>query len=427
MLRGGTREPLTVVLVSYVSARLLMAIRAEPFSTPDTAGYQGAVSFTGGAVRPWLLPTMHLILDEPSMMLLQVTLSAVAFVVLAVALAATLEGSATRVALMAVVLLLGLNPRVTNWDAAMLSESLAISLTVLLIAALAHFRTMVATHAVALVGLFVVWGFARDANLIVGGAVGGILAGVAWRQRRSVAVAFVVCSVWFVGASMNNDEIEGFNVLTHLALGVGVEDPDTVPWFEQRGMPATDAFEIEQPDERLRALWEDPEMVDWAESEGSARYVEYTFAHPTHLVAPLGDIHLDDPGWKRPHDVMGFATIWPASAGWYTALLIAAAGVLWAAARRRRIEFAPPVLAVALIAAVPVLAMLAGHGSAMEHARHSLLMQFVLTIGLWWLVLSLIDAHRRSHSPLGGEVGVDFGLVVPVVADDELGEVHHGR
>lgn len=399
MIRGGTREPLALLVVSYVAARLLLVINAEPFGTPDTIWYQGDVSLLGNAPRPWLLPLVHAALPERGVMLLQTLLSAGAFLVLAFALAATVRSVWLRVGLMAIVLLIGVSPRVTNWDMAMLSESIAISMTCLLIACLAHLPTMIDRYPAALVAVVTLWAFSRDANMLIVLPVGLLIAAFAWRRGRQLVTVALGVSLLWVGVVLVNDRtVEGLNVITHLVDGVGESDPEAIDWFIANGMPDHPAFDVEDNAERRETLFYDLEFREWAETEGVGLYVRYALENPEHLlVAPLRGATFDDPGWKRPHDGQGLTTVWPGAAGGYTLLLVGAAfGAAGAAWRRGRRPDPRTWIAAGLVVSTLPHLYLIHHGSAIEHDRHSLTMQFVVVLGSWWLLAMSFDELNRS-------------------------------
>lgn len=400
----GARKSLALLAVSYVAARLLLVIQADPYTTPDTEWYQGAVDVFGGAERPWLIPLVHALLPDRGVMMLQTGVSATSFVVLAVALAATVRSIPIRVGLMAVVLLIGINPRVINWDPAMLSESFAISATMLLIAAFAHLDVMIARHGASLLGLLVVWGFSRDAHLLIGVALCVALALFVRRAGRPVlAGAVFVVAVWLGLASFNDRTIEGFNVMTHVAQGVGADDREVFDWFVGQGMPASDGFEVEPGRApQLTALWGDDEFRTWATNEGTRAYVRYALSHPDYLLEPLTMYELDDPGPKRWHQAESFAGVWPTRATAYTIGLVAVSLLTAVLVAGRQRLTGRMWLAIALIASTVPHTMLVFHGSAIEHDRHSIVMQFVLVVSAWWLLAltsDCITVRRQIETP----------------------------
>jgi len=157
------------ITVCTVGIRLAMLSGTTPMFRADTPRYfDSPVSLMGQSPQPWVLPLVYDVLVSAwSIVMFQTVLSAVAFVVLAVAIASEMRDQRVRVAALAVILLMGLSPRVIIHDNILLSEAPAIALTALLIASLIRFRR---SPWVALV-VFVLWVFTRDAHVLLG--VGG--------------------------------------------------------------------------------------------------------------------------------------------------------------------------------------------------------------------------------------------------------------
>ncbi len=154
----------------------------------------------------------------------------------------------------AVILTLGLTARVTYWDANLLSESLAISATAFLIAALAHIDRCPPTL---LIAAFTLWVFVRDGHVYVGLIV---VVGVCWwgaRNRRWIAPACIIAvTVWCGLAEKNNRYVEGFNVGTNIAV-LAPHGSENYEWFRQHGMPDSAALETPGWRDRSWALWDD--------------------------------------------------------------------------------------------------------------------------------------------------------------------------
>ena len=111
-----------IVVACYVVARLLLIAEVEPTSNNDTVSYQ-SIDLLGRAGRPWVLPVVFRLTTDHAFVVLQTVISALSIVALAVAIGSQLHDQRVRVGLMGGLLLLGLSPRVTSWDGALITES----------------------------------------------------------------------------------------------------------------------------------------------------------------------------------------------------------------------------------------------------------------------------------------------------------------
>jgi hypothetical protein len=162
------RTGLLALLGLYLLARLVILVvtltQGHVFVADDTASYvEPAVSLTGHSPRLWGVPLFYRMLGTDGLRAAgQWLIGTGAWAGLAWVVWTLLRAPAARLAGAAAVLLLALHDAVGNWDFAMLSESLSVSLGVLAFALLLRFA---ATGSVpALVGLTVAgfwWTFTR--------------------------------------------------------------------------------------------------------------------------------------------------------------------------------------------------------------------------------------------------------------------------
>lgn len=385
------RRPLAILAACYITTRVLLVVYTGPLTSPDTISYR-TVSFVGGAPRPWLVPLVNWFLSDELVVAFQAAASAVAFLVLAVALAKTIDNPNVRMALMAVVLLIGMNPRVVRWDSMVLADSLAITTTVLMIAALTHLRRMLERHPVLLVTLVAAWTFARDAHTFLLIPLGAGIA-IAARRQPVVAVAVVATFVWAYVAGQNDRYIEGFNATTHIAFTFD-GNPQAIDWFVAHGMPDVPALDEPDSSQRFRDLWADDPFYEWATRDGADTYARYLMAHPVFALGAIRYLVEPYPGHGAMLDLPfqqattpATTVAWPARAVPYTlALALFAFGLAWRAGWSRRY-----LVSLLLIGSTVPHAYLAFHGSGLELLRHSVELQIVLVVNLWWLLAVAID------------------------------------
>jgi hypothetical protein len=191
----GPGAVLIVLLAGFLAGRLAIWSSGRIFTSYDTFSYayrrdpfynRGAlVSFIGHAPRLWGAPMLYaLFSDDRGRTFAQWATGTLAWAALAWALWTCLRGLPARILGSGLVLLLGLLTPVTNWDFAILSESLSISLGVLVLALL--LRALSTGSRVALAGMTaaaVWWTFTRPDIRVLVVLLVPVLAGYAWRNR----------------------------------------------------------------------------------------------------------------------------------------------------------------------------------------------------------------------------------------------------
>lgn len=418
-----------------MAVRLAMLFSAgAPVDHPDTPSYRSGVSFIGENVRPWPVPLALDVFGDRGFTVFQTVLSAVAFCVLAWAIAGQMQTRAVRIATVVGVLALGCADHVVAWDPRLTSESLAISLTALLIAA---FVRLERAPWWLVVPLFAVWVFVRDGHLYLGVLVLACVTVWGWRRRQwIIPVGFAVVLVWAGLAAQNDDYIETYNIVANIAVR-GDIDPDAREWFHAHGMPDSDAFTTEGRAQLVGALLDDPEFVEWAQSDGLALYARYLVAHPGYAARGwlhifedrfLGGNSMVDFSYSSPDspDPVSLDVVWPHEASWYT-LLVVGVGGLWSLllARRGRVDsrwWLPGLMAASTLPH----GMMAYHGSPFEIARHGVVLAFVLVFAGWWVVALCADVQldiddSEPVAVAGGDVGAS------AVDEEAAGAVEVGR
>ena len=128
--------------------RLLSVATSGPTSYPDTHTYRVKASFLdlsltsldGRSIRPWgVTAWLALWPSDEAIVLAQTALSIVAWVALALTVAAGIQRAAPRRILVFLLLLLACTAQVANWDLTILAESVSISSGILALAAFIRF------------------------------------------------------------------------------------------------------------------------------------------------------------------------------------------------------------------------------------------------------------------------------------------------
>lgn len=363
----------------------------------------------------------------------QFTVAVVAWALLAGAISRTLRTRSGQVLGVTIVLLLGSCLDMVQWDRLIGTESLSLSLGVLIVASALWFRQRVnPARAAVLCAALCAWGALRDANAIVVGVAGlGIAAWViarrpaAWRGFAAVAI---ICVATWGGSLLSADvgarwEQPVQNIVTFRVL----PSPERESYFLRRGLPltATQASDLAGHCANPAGVFlcrkvTDPAFYQWIDHHARSVYLRSWFAFPATTVwEPIA--HTQEMiGTRLPVAYITFtglnasyarsveAVVFPRSPrvllGWLLGLLIALAITC-----RRKGWPAAATLPAALLLLTYVHLWAVWSGDAVELARHGLGASLQLRLGLWMLSLVLLDAFlsaRRREQFEGDVVGV---------------------
>ena len=417
-----------------------------PHVFPDTSTYRAAkslyphtLSFTGHALRPWTLPLIYRILgDDHRIMKLQVALGILAWLALAAVVADRIADPVVRRGLVGLLLFLGLTQQAMVWDLDLISESLSLSLALLLVAAvhrfwLDHSRLAGAT----VVGLMTLLMFTRLVMFAVAVVLCGLCLGLGAlhrnRVRLIVGLALVPILAW--GQVANARQNDGYRVRDHLDVSYFEEnlgnllfkrylpDPESFRWFQARGMPALapGMHASVVADQRVQD-WEPwqaffvqfrtrPEWKGWAEKQGTGLLGKYFIAHPVKTTRWFADLwpHLDRSPWDLNygpdlHPIGNTLFFWGAAHTPFlsdTGVLIFVALLLAWRVRRRKLVAGIPLIGLQLVTIAFALfaAFAAWFLSGYEHMRHMVPSVHLIRAALLVIIAVLADAlvrHRRA-------------------------------
>lgn len=408
-------------LVGAIVLLRLVAVAGMRLYIYVDSGEYDRIDFSGDWRRPWATPYLYWLIpgNARGLVVGQALVGALCWATLALSAAAWFRLRSSRVVVAVALAALGCTTIVTNWDAAKLSESLGLSLTVLVIAAWLNLlrRTEVLT------ALFVAlatlpWLFVRQsliptAWLVVGFAAVGAV--IAWRHRsqtgmRAVRILACLCLVLALETAVasatysHNQEIVHENLLVIVANRVAT-DPGRLAWFTGHGMPVPKSGDL-GPD----SLREDPAFSNWVAHEGRSTYVKYLATHPWYTAtAPLDDFAgvrqssadeaspsiamlapPDSYATSRPvlPDLVERLLFGPGDTGMVIFLLVVVFGWTAARIRRRSVRWIIPLSLIGLA----IASLYAGwHGATPELGRLALVGAVVLRIGLFLQLAFLIE------------------------------------
>jgi hypothetical protein len=422
------------LVAAVVVLRLVAVAGMRLYLYVDSAEYD-RIDLSGDWRRPWAVPFLYGLIpgNARGTIVGQALLGALCWAALALSAAAWFRLRTAQVAVAVVLIGLGSTTTVTNWDAAKLSESLGLSLTVLVIAAWLNFLRRTDPVTAALVALATLpWLFVRQSLVPTGWLVvvlAAIGATVAWRRRgpggaRTVRLLAGLCLLLALETAVasatyaHNQEIVHENLLVIVANRVAT-DPGRLAWFTDHGMPVPPSGNL-GPD----SLRSDPAFSDWVAHEGRSTYARYLLTHPWYTAtAPLDDfagVRRSSADEAAPSVAMlappdSYATsrpvlpgvaedllFGPGDTGMVILLLVVVLGWTAARFRRRSTRWTVPLSLIFLAFATLYTGW---HGATPELGRLALVGAIVLRIGLLLQLAFLIeDEVVRARAGRSGQV-----------------------
>jgi hypothetical protein len=466
---GARAFPLAVVLAGlvYVGLRLAAFLPSSTRTFPDSGTYlhvaiQPLLSpdFLAGW-RGWTVPLLYKLLpdSDAARSAGQLAISVACWLALAAVVARCVQRPAFRLVAFSLVLLFSLSVWITQWDRVILSESVAISLGAVVVAAwlaVAGANAPGRWAIVAVLATTLLWTFARDTNayvalLAVPFVVGWIAFYGASRPRILLASGLVAIFIVFALSLSRPGAQTRWEVPLLDVIGTRVLTSETeLEYFRAHGMPLPERLQALAGEplgsSELRPLVEeDPRLGgfrEWVHADGRGTLVTFLLTHPDRALAPVvrdreelftvgpssapraAAARSTSAGWSEAGGygpISSYrakmtepllpgplaAAVYPPSIAallaWLGATIVAAAWLAWRGAARA-VWLVP---AVALLLQVPH-AGLVWHGEPVEIPRHALQVGVMTRLSLLLLSIFLIDAAlglgrrdatRRRASP----------------------------
>jgi len=441
---------LTCLLGGYLIARIAVLRSSTLKVWPDAFSYAyrdsplwdrgPLVSFTGHAPRLWGVPLLYALFhNDWRRVEAQWAISTVAWALLACALWTCLRGTAAKAVASGAVLSFALLTLVTEWDLTIMSESLSISLGVVVVACfLLWLRTGARIALVALTAAAFYWTFVRAELRLFVVVLGAVLVFLAWRRRDlrrwavGAAAALAVAVGWCTAIMPNVLGTFSGYTATHLSAnsdvlmfrlgntwGINITiygDPRLQHVYEDElGMPKCPAaaeYARTRPKDffgLLDRFNSCPELHAWADRNGDAP-VSFALAAPDQAarvvwnVAPRAFGGIDNYGlygdakrfFPKRIDRLMFHPSRKGLAALFGSLLLAlvAAWATGAFRRRRLLTVTAVVLTItALVSEVAGVLYL-----DIEASRYAVQENFAIRIALLMLAVTALDAFvERRH------------------------------
>lgn len=424
-LRDAHVDAISGVLVAaFVVLRLVATIGRPTVVFNDTASYFDFRVW--GAVRFPVVTAFYAIVgDHRAIADVQSVTGALAWAVAALVAASVLDRRWVRGAFLALVLLLGLTAPVTRVDNALLSESVAISLTVVLVACVLRYACRpTRAMAIAVLAVGVTWALARQNHsfLLVVGAVVLAALGAGRADRRLAwplaAGLLLVAAVGVVLAS-STSQIQEYNSGQILVRRV-LQDDAREQWFLDHGMPDNGDELIVPPYENRFGdpaveLQEDPVFGPWLRDDFPRRYLRYLVTHPAYTFGtPFGaegalvPFAVGTTGYGNARQVLPGAdqsVFWPQTAGdrrlaGDVALVILGLGVAAAFRGRPGRRALAGVGGVLLVAAANVVFVT--HTAGWEYERLLVPTGVAVRFALVWLLATVVGGVSAAPPASAG-------------------------
>jgi hypothetical protein len=399
--------------------------------------------------RTAAVPAVLKVVGQHHYVALQAAVAVLCWAALAAVVGAAVGGRVARWLAAGAVVAFSLTQPVVMWERSLLSESLAVSLTALVAAAVVQLcRGVTGWRVAALLAATAAWLTTRDTHAVVA-AVGGaaVALGLAvdelwWRRHGSrapgpdagedgtlaappperpgrdvrralTALALGALTLGFVSAwGADHGHRQAYPMRNVFEVRV-LPYPDRVRWFGAHGMPQADAFAGPGARAPFREAGQapvvyvpdhDPDLgpwLDWIGGDGARRaYLRFAATHPLYLVTePLrsperafNNAH-GDRAFYAPQDLRNVPMGSFVLPTWLVLLVGAMVGG-WALAARRW----SPVLGAGVVVAVLAVphGLAAWHSDGMETARHLVVPALQLHLGVLIMVVgALAAAHAR--------------------------------
>ena len=274
--------------MAYVVVRASGAIGVTAFRQPDTSSYFQFGLW--GGTRLWTVPLVFRTLDRPGLIVtFHVVLGVLAWVSLAVVILHRLCSARVRVLAALGILVLASTLPVVQWDVVLLSESIAISLSVLLTAVLIRMIGQIGKLEIVLfAAVYGTWVFTRQAHVFIGLVLILPMLVSRWvRIRRTpvkgafkflaatALVAIAISAFGYARASADNF-VQSYNIAQILLTRIN-DHPDRLQWFEAHGMPKLPlkpGKRYEGTGADVNLLKADPAVHRWIQDNGFSTYAE---------------------------------------------------------------------------------------------------------------------------------------------------------
>jgi len=364
--------------------------------------------------KPWGAAVLYKMVGSSPVTIdaVQTVLSALAWLALAWAFSRVIRGHWLKVAAFALILGFSLAPPVQMWNHIIQSESLSISLMVLILAVwMSLWQKWRWDKLIALIFLFAWWIGTRETNVYLSLMIAGILVliGLFFKQQRFYWAVSVVLVI-FCYINMQISEVptipRWLYPLTNTVLHRILPNDEFVQYFEAMGMPVSPellSLSGGFANSENFAVYNNPaleEMERWLYKRGKDVYVRFLIDYPAYtLFSPWwhirellasSDVPSYAPDEYTPVMAWLFGSIFFPNSLWFVLLLALLTLALTVVTKAWRDSYAFWLMLGFLALFFPHF-YLAWHGDAAEVGRHAIQASVQLRLTLWLLLLLALD------------------------------------
>lgn len=369
--------------------------------------------------KPWGTTVFYKLTGSSPIVIdaVQTLLSSIAWLALGWSFVHILNSYKFRVPVFGLLLVFSLTPPIQMWNHIIQSESLSISLMVLILAVwlslIQHWRW---EKLLLLVFLFAWWIGTRETNVYLSLMIAGILVlvGVLYKQQRFYwAVSLLLALFCYI--NMQISEVPSLPrwlyPMTNTLLNRIVPNEEYLSYFQGHGLPVSTellALSGGWANSSDFAVYNDPALNDvesWLYRKGKNIYIQFLISHPVytltdpwiHINAQLepADLPSYAPAEYRPAIGALLGGLFFPNALWLVALLLVATLTLMVITKPWKDSPVFWIFFFALILFIPHFYII-WHGDAAEVGRHAIQASIQLRLSLWLLFFQSLDKIRLN-------------------------------
>ncbi len=287
--RTWWRSRAALGFLGYLVAHILVIVGLPTPRFPDSPHYL-VFSVTGGGSEPPTVPFFYnLVSTDPERIALQTLIAAIAWWSLASVVAHRVVDRRVALGVRFVLLALGIVGPIASWNSTILSESLSISLTVLLIATwLRYVERRTVGRAATVFVTSVLWTDARQAQIYLSAL---ILLGAAlfalrrWREAVGWVLVLGLGAATASGlAIVDKNHYVGGGIIADTVADRILPNPGYTQWFVDQGMPYNATIAKTAGSLYGDALAAIPQWEAWNVANGTRTYLDFLLTHPRYLL-----------------------------------------------------------------------------------------------------------------------------------------------
>lgn len=303
---------LVIINLIYFLALIRKHLSVNPILTPDTDLYFQFNLLESvrmpGIVLPYILIQNYILIS-----IFQLILQTCAMAFLTVAIALTNKNLYLVVLKIYAIFVITTNMFTTRWINVIQSESISISVTMLLIGSLIlifNFPESKSIYYLTFVSI-ILFSSVKQGNALIGFFI-FLLVNYIFRRTTFTGKGLLlfVCSlthIYLILLSFSVNNISNYNLIALIGYRV-LTNSSWKLWFESRGLPDNFLDTMRQPDTsnlNINGALADGNISDWISNFGMSSYFEFALTHPNYLfAAPLF------PNILGPEHGFGSGLIW---------------------------------------------------------------------------------------------------------------------